>query len=119
MEPEILSDEIFQFSSQMSTTTLPDQGKASFRDIIHNSKIASPLSQIAKKLTKISFINGDQLLPQFILADSYLQDLSRSWEDGHIIKLLGKHILFATMREGLNHIWKPLGLKKLMDIDNG
>lgn len=59
---------------------------------------------VVENLEKISFINGGRFLSKFELTDSLLKDLCKPWEDGLIIELLGKYILFVHMREGLQRI---------------
>lgn len=49
----------------------------------------------------------------------YLVELCRPWEDGVVLKLLGKKVSFFAMQDGLKKIWKPAGNMEILGIDNG
>ncbi|CAA0805821.1 Unknown protein [Striga hermonthica] len=97
--------------------------KPSFRDITLLSKPLPPPPQkrdlFKENLAKINLIDNDRLKPVLELDPDYYAAVCRPYEDGLVVRLLGKRVSFFYMREGLKRLWKPHGHLELIDLANG
>lgn len=103
MEEISLSSGVFQFTENEVDVLSLDRGKPFFRDIMTPTKLRPQVMAkrdlIAENIATISFFNEDRLLPKFHLDEQYLAKLSRPWDDGVVLKLMGNKIPFFQYAE--------------------
>ncbi|CAA0812019.1 Unknown protein [Striga hermonthica] len=97
--------------------------KPSFRDITLLSKPLPPPPQkrdlFKEEKARIKLIDNDRLKPVLELDPDYYASVCRSYEDGLVVRLLGKKVSYFYMKEGLKRLWKPHGHLELIDLANG
>ncbi|CAA0842215.1 Unknown protein [Striga hermonthica] len=97
--------------------------KPSFRDITLLSKPLPPPPQkrdlFKEEEAWIKLIDNDRLKPVLELDPDYYASVCRSYEDGLVVRLLGKKVSYFYMKEGLKRLWKPHGHIELIDLANG
>ncbi|CAA0815636.1 Unknown protein [Striga hermonthica] len=97
--------------------------KPSFRDITLLSKPLPPPPKkrdlFKENIARINLIDNDRLKPVLELDPEYYASVCHPYEDGLVVRLLGKRVSFFYMREGLKRLWKPHGHFELIDLANG
>ncbi|CAA0823411.1 Unknown protein [Striga hermonthica] len=106
-----------------NTPLLFNGAKPSFRDITLLSKPLPPPPQkrdlFKEQKAKIKLIDNDRLKPVLELDPEYYASVCRPYEDGLVVRLLGKRVSYFYMKEGLKRLWKPHGHLELIDLANG
>lgn len=120
------------FSAQTVTppsADLPDEDgvtkvhtppKCSFRDKLMGRRDPFPVREKTDLITKglVKVVLEDDI-PDIIIDEGVIKELSNPWNEALIIKRLGKNIGYRMMQSKLKSVWKLTGDFELMDVDNG
>lgn len=74
---------------------------------------------VAQKLVREVYVNRNRLSPMLHVEAKVLQELSMSWREALVVKLLGKTLVFNIMKAKLSSTWKLIGGFEIMDVGNG
>lgn len=93
-----------------STNATSIKPKASFKDMVMGKKEQSPMrtkvNLLKENLAKIVYEDDNPLKPMVHIEESVLEGLYATWQDAHVVKLLGKKLGYTTMKDRLIRQWK-------------
>ncbi|KAF7824606.1 Zinc finger, CCHC-type [Senna tora] len=94
----------------------------SFRDKLMGQKrrVAKvPTNLIERELIKIDYHQGNPALPNVIIDDSILKELSKVWENTIIIKVLGRDVGYKYLLNRVKTLWKLKDSFEMIDVGRG